>query len=92
MAVAADAALLYHITRAGAGRSNRIGVVVVFPLGSFGNLDLTTARADLHALAIGLTGCITDDDALPCMAQGINIVALFDLSAFRAEITVIAQS
>ena len=60
-------------------------------LGRGGLLHLAAAGAELQQLAIGFAGGIADDDALPCVAERVHIVALFDLAALGAEVTVIAK-
>ena len=63
----------------------------MFALGRGGLLHLSAAGAKLQQLAIGFAGGVTDDDALPCVAQGVHIVALFDFAALRTEVAVITE-
>ena len=63
----------------------------MFALGRGGLLHLSAAGAELQQLAIGFAGGVTDDDALPCVAQRVHIVALFDFAALRTEVAVIAK-
>lgn len=53
--------------------------------------DLTAAGAQLHELAISFTSSLTDQNTLPCVAQRIYIVALFDFAALGTKIAVISQ-
>ena len=91
MTVAADGALTNGITGCRASRRNGIGFVLMFALGCGGLLHLTAAGAQLQLLAVCFAGGVTDDDALPCVAQRVHIVTLFDLAALRAEVAVIAE-
>ena len=63
----------------------------MFALGRGGLLHLSAAGAELQQLAIRFAGSVADDDALPCVAQRVHIVALFDFAALRTEIAVIAE-
>ena len=63
----------------------------MFALGRGGLLHLSAAGAKLQQLAIGFAGGVTDDDALPCVTEGVHIVALFDFAALRTEVAVIAE-
>ena len=91
MAVAANGAFPDGIAGAGTGGSHGIDLIAVFALGRGGLLHLSTAGAKLQQLAIGFAGSVTDDDALPCVAQRVHIVALFDFAALRTEVAVIAE-
>ena len=42
-------------------------------------------------VAVCFAGGVTDDDALPCVAQRVHIVTLFDLAALRTEVAIIAE-
>ena len=63
----------------------------MFALGRGGLLHLSAAGAELQQLAIGFAGGVADDDALPCVTEGVHIVALFDFAALRTEVAVIAE-
>ena len=91
MAVTANGAFPDGIAGAGTGGGHGIGLIAVFALGRGGLLHLSAAGAKLQQLAIGFAGGVTDDDALPCVAQRVHIVPLFDLAALRAAVAVIAE-
>ena len=91
MAVTANGAFPDGIAGAGTGGRHGIDLIAVFALGRGGLLQLSAAGAKLQQLAIGFAGGVTDDDALPCVAQRVHIVALFDFAALRAEVAVIAE-
>ena len=63
----------------------------MFALGRGGLLHLSAAGAKLQQLAIRFAGGVADDDALPCVTEGVHIVALFDFAALRTEVAVIAE-
>ena len=86
-----DGALADGITGAGTGGSHGIDLIAVFALGRGGLLHLSAAGAKLQQLAIRFAGGVADDDALPCVAQRVHIVALFDFAALRTEVAVIAK-
>ena len=86
-----DGALADGITGAGTGGGHGIDLIAVFALGRGGLLHLSAAGAKLQQLAIGFAGSVTDDDALPCVAQRVHIVALFDFAALRTEVADIAK-
>ena len=86
-----DGALADGITGAGTGGGHGIDLIAVFALGRGGLLHLAAAGAKLQQFAIRFAGGVTDDDALPCVTQGVHIVALFDLAALRTEVAVIAE-
>ena len=86
-----DGALADGITGAGTGGSHGIDLIAVFALGRGGLLHLAAAGAKLQQFAIRFAGGVTDDDALPCVTQGVHIVALFDLAALRTEVAVITE-
>ena len=86
-----DGALADGITGAGTGGSHGIDLIAVFALGRGGLLHLSAAGAQFQQLAIRFAGGVTDDDALPCVTEGVHIVALFDLAALRTEVAVIAK-
>ena len=89
MAVAADGALADGVAGVRAGGSYGMSLILMLALGRGGLLHLAAAGAELQQLAIGFAGGIADDDALPCVAERVHIVALFDLAALGAEVTVI---
>ena len=91
VAVAANGAFTDGMTGCRASRRNGIGFVLMFALGCGGLLHLTAAGAQLQQLAICFAGGITDDDALPCVAQRVYIVTLFDFAALRTEVAIIAE-
>ena len=91
MAVAADGALADGVAGVRAGGSYGMSLILMLALGRGGLLHLAAAGAELQQLAIGFAGGIADDDALPCVAERVHIVALFDLAALGAEVTVIAK-
>ena len=91
MAVTANGAFPDGIAGAGTGGGHGIDLIAVFALGRGGLLHLSAAGAKLQQLAIGFAGGVTDDDALPCVAQRVHIVPLFDLAALRAAVAVIAE-
>ena len=91
MAVTANGAFPDGIAGAGTGGGHGIDLIAVFALGRGGLLHLSAAGAKLQQLAIGFAGSVTDDDALPCVAQRVHIVALFDFAALRTEVAVIAE-
>ena len=86
-----DGALADGITGAGTGGGHGIDLIAVFALGRGGLLHLSAAGAKLQQLAIRFAGGVADDDALPCVAQRVHIVALFDFAALRTEVAVIAE-
>ena len=86
-----DGALADGITGAGTGGGHGIDLIAVFALGRGGLLHLSAAGAKLQQLAIRFAGGVADDDALPCVAQRVHIVALFDFAALRTEVAVIAK-
>ena len=86
-----DGALADGITGAGTGGGHGIDLIAVFALGRGGLLHLSAAGAQLQLLAVCFAGGVTDDDALPCVAERVHIVTLFDLAALRAEVAVIAE-
>ena len=85
-------ALADGITGAGTGGSHGVDLIAVFALGRGGLLHLSAAGAQFQQLAIRFAGGVADDDALPCVTEGVHIVALFDLAALRAEVAVIAEA
>ena len=89
--VSAHRTLLCGIAGAGTGGSHGIDLIAVFALGRGGLLHLAAAGAKLQQLAIGFAGGVTDDDALPCVAQRVHIVALFDFATLRTEVAVVAE-
>ena len=89
--VSAHRTLLCGIAGAGTGGGHGVCLISMLALGGSCLLQLSAAGAKLQQLAIGFAGGVTDDDALPCVAQRVHIVALFDFAALRAEVTVIAQ-
>ena len=91
MAVTANGAFPDGIAGAGTGGGHGIDLIAVFAFGRGGLLHLAAAGAKLQQLAIGFAGSVTDDDALPCVAQRVHIVALFDFAALRTEVAVIAE-
>ena len=54
-------------------------------------LILEHAKSCVPEEACGLIAGVTDDDALPCVAQRVHIVALFNFAALRTEVTVITE-
>ena len=86
-----DGALADGITGAGTGGGHGIDLIAVFALGRGGLLHLSAAGAQFQQLAIRFAGGVADDDALPCVAQRVHIVALFDFAALRTEVTVITE-
>ena len=84
-------ALADGIARAGTGGSHGVDLIAVFALGCGGLLHLSAAGAQFQQLAIRFAGGVADDDALPCVTEGVHIVALFDLAALRTEVAVIAK-
>ena len=86
-----DGALADGITGAGTGGSPGIDLIAVFALGRGGLLHFAAAGAQLQLLAVCFAGGVTDDDALPCVTEGVHIVALFDFAALRTEVAVIAE-
>ena len=91
IAIAANGAFPDGIAGAGTGGGHGIDLIAVFALGRGGLLHLAAAGAKLQQLAIRFAGGVTDDDALPCVAQRVHIVALFDFAALRTEVAVIAE-
>ena len=89
--IATNGALADGITGAGTGGGHGIDLIAVFALGRGGLLHLSAAGAELQQLAIRFAGGVADDDALPCVAQRVHIVALFDFAALRTEVAVIAE-
>ena len=85
-------ALADGIARAGTGGGHGRDLIAVFALGCGGLLHLSAAGAKFQQLAIGFAGSVTDDDALPCVAQRVHIVALFDFAALHTEVAVIAEA
>ena len=92
MAVAANGALADGVARVGAGGGHGVGLIDMLAPGRGGLLHLAAAGAELQHLAVCLAGGVTDDDALPCVTEGVHIVALFDFAALRAEVAVIAEA
>ena len=86
-----DGALADGITGAGTGGSHGIDLIAVFALGRGGLLHFAAAGAQLQQLAIRFAGGVADDDALPCVTEGVHIVALFDFAALRTEVAVITE-
>ena len=89
--VSAHRTLLCGIAGAGTGGSHGIDLIAVFALGRGGLLHLSAAGAQFQQLAIRFAGGVADDDALPCVTEGVHIVALFDFAALRAEVAIIAK-
>jgi hypothetical protein len=91
MAVAANGAFPDGVAGSRAGSGYRISAVFVFALRRCRLLHLAAAGAQFQQLAVRFAGGVTDDDALPCVTEGVHIVALFDLAALRTEVAVIAK-
>ena len=89
--ISANGAFPDGVAGAGTGGGHGIDLIAVFALGRCRLLHLAAAGAQFQQLAVRITGGVADDDALPCVTEGVHIVALFDLAAVRAEIAVIAK-
>ena len=89
--IPADGALADGVAGTGAGGSHGVGLIGMLALGGGRLLHLAAAGTQFQKLAVRITGGVADDDALPCVTEGVHIVALFDLAAVRAEIAVIAE-
>ena len=89
--VPADAALPDGVAGGGAGRGHIVGPVAVVALGGDRFLHVAAIHADVQRLAVYLAGGVTDHDGLIGMADGVDVIALFDQSAVDADITVISD-
>ena len=89
--IPADGALADGVAGIGAGGGHGVGLIGMLALGGGSLLHLAAAGAEFQQLAVRFAGGVTDDDALPCVTEGVHIVALFDLAALRTEVAVIAK-
>ena len=93
--IAAAGAAVLHDPLAGAGGIGNKGSLIPAMTKRVGVVCDEAAAAAVTAvdgLAAVFAGGVADDDALPCVAEGVHIVALFDLAALRAEVAIIAET
>ena len=71
--ISADGALADGITGSRTGRGNGVGFVLMLALGGGSLLHLAAAGAEFQQLTVRFAGDVADDEALPCVAEGVHI-------------------